>query len=60
VADAEAVVRPVKFGSTQAVSGASHKGGGGVCGSEGDQLTVRLHGEGRTLQERVEGGCAEA
>lgn len=60
VADAEVVVRPVEFRSTQAVGGASHKGCGGICGSEGDQLTVRLHGQGRTLQKRVEGGCTEA
>lgn len=60
VADAEVVVRPVEFRSTQAVGGACHKGCGGVCGSEGDQLTVRLHGQGRTLQKRVEGGCTEA
>lgn len=60
VADAEVVVGPVELGSAQAVGGASHKGCGGICGSEGDQLTVRLHRQGRALQERVEGGCTEA
>lgn len=60
MADAEVVVRPVEFRSTQAVGGAAHKSCGGVCGSEGDHLTVRLHREGRTLQERVKGGRTEA
>lgn len=60
VADAEAVVRPVEFRSAQAVGGASYKGCGGICGSEGDQLTVCFHRERRTLQERVESRCAEA
>lgn len=60
MADAEVVVRPVEFRSAQGVGGASHKGCGGVCGSQGDQLTVCLHGQGRTLQKRVESGCTEA